>query len=531
MSELVWPVDEVLWPSLGGQVCDWICANLVHGPGDIVGEDVMLSDEHARHLYRLYEVHPTTGRRRFHEAGLMEPKGYAKTELGGWIAAAELLGPVRCDGFDAHDVPVGVPVVDPVIFLAAWSGGQSEELAYNTLKVILEESELADDLNITEQFVERIDGHGKVTAVTRSPNRMDGSRVTFQLYDETHRWVEKAHHTMYRTMQQNAVKRQAADAWSLSITTAFVPGRMSTAEELADKAKAGTTPTFYFHHRYAADSNDLTTQEGREAAVIEARTPELAAWMDVERIAKLWENPDFPHEELEQYWLCRTVASADQVFSMDIIKTRAKPDYEIGRRATITVGFDGSRTMDSTAFVITEVETGFQELKYLWERPVSEPGWEVPADQVEDAWLTLLKEYRVKAAFFDPRWWEVEVARWCESRDGKKAGAKPFYTEAYKQMSAAIRTYVQGWKTGQVTYNGNRAFTEHLANARKYYPGKKDPEGEELFVMSKDRKGSPHKLDIAMSGCLSWAAYIGAGAGADYRRSGSRPGRTQVKVY
>ena len=296
---MVYPVDDVLWPSIGGTVLDWMQAFACHGPGDVVGQPLDPSQEQEREVYRLYEVYPREhereGRRRFHTAGLMKCKSWSKTELMALIAFAELLRRVRCDGFDGEGNPVGRPVVDPLALLFAWSGGQSEELAYHTLKVIAEESELADDLNVTEQFVEKGDGHGVVKSMTRSPNRADGSRASSHGGDRTWRWVDPAHHAIRRITEQNAVKRKDADAWNLT-SPLLRTGRGSVAEELHEQARKGEATGFYFSHRYAADSFDLETMDGRVDAHRDAGT---AGHMDVERIAEQSDDPDFPHEELE----------------------------------------------------------------------------------------------------------------------------------------------------------------------------------------------------------------------------------------
>ena len=65
---------------------------------------------------------------------------------------------------------------------------------------------------------------------------------------------------------------------------------------------------------------------------------------------------------------------------------------------------------------------------------------------------------------------------------------------------------------GDVTYSGQRQFTEHLANARVYEPGCSVGD-EPVRVMTKDRRGSPRKIDIATAGMLSWTAYLRGGAG------------------
>src|SRR5690554_5600210 len=113
--------DGEHWPSLGGQVCDWIEDNLVFGPGDLRGEPAMLDDEKRALIWRMYEVyppeHPQAGRRRFKRVALVLPKGTAKTELGAWIAATELhpSAPVRTIGWDDDGEPIGGPVTDPYI--------------------------------------------------------------------------------------------------------------------------------------------------------------------------------------------------------------------------------------------------------------------------------------------------------------------------------------------------------------------------------------------------------------------------------
>jgi hypothetical protein len=511
------PPDDALWPSLGGQVCDWMTTYLVHGPGDVRGEPLKLSREVERLIYRWYEVSPQTGRRRFHDATWVAAKGVAKTEMGAAIAAAELLGPVRFGGWDGEGNPVGRPVNDPVCYCAAWSFGQADELAFTSLQAMLEESEF--DLTIAETFIERKDGRGRVTAITKSPNRADGSRVTFTLLDEVWRWTERTHKDLYRVLMQNATKRKEADAWSLAISTAFVPGRNSVCEQLHEKAKAGEGG--YFFHRYANDSHDLTTQEGREAAIVEARTPEIAQWTDVERIAEMWDDPAYPHSELEQLHLARPVSSEDQFFPMTIVKEQARPDREIqsraGSRLDVWVGFDGSRTGDTTAFVCT-TEDGFQWCPYLFVPKVGEP---VETAEVDAAWDFICSNFRVRGALFDPRFWETEVARWVKTFRGK-GDVETYFTEAYSKMHRDLRAYVEAWKAKQVTYSGQRQFTEHLANSRIYEPGRSVGD-EPIRVLSKDRKGSPRKVDIAMSAALSWTSYLRGGAGG-VKAKGSRQG-------
>ncbi|HXH63852.1 MAG TPA: hypothetical protein VNG95_06680, partial [Gemmatimonadales bacterium] len=112
------PPDAEPWPTLGAEVCAFIEAELCHGPGDLLGKPVQLSDEQRAWIYRMYEVHPPSldrrkhrilvkdknplaGQRRFQRCALSLRKGSSKTEFAAWIAAAELHsdGPVRVQGW------------------------------------------------------------------------------------------------------------------------------------------------------------------------------------------------------------------------------------------------------------------------------------------------------------------------------------------------------------------------------------------------------------------------------------------------
>lgn len=184
------PVDREPWPSLGGQVCDWIEAHLVFGPGDLRGEPAVIDDEKRALIWRMYEVfpqgHPQAGRRRFKRAGLSLPKGSAKTELAAWLAAAELHAdaPVRCAGWTKKGEPIGGPVTDPFVVLVAYTEEQSDELAYGALRAILEESDIAKDFDIGLERILRKNGDGKAVSLAGSPNARDGARTSFQVFDE-----------------------------------------------------------------------------------------------------------------------------------------------------------------------------------------------------------------------------------------------------------------------------------------------------------------------------------------------------------
>lgn len=512
---IVPPLDDEPWPTLGPQVVAWMESCLVYGPGDLRGQPYKVAPDFAAWLYRAYEVypasHPRAGKRRFKRVAISERKGTAKTEKAAMLAAAEAHpeAPVRCDGFDAYGQPVGRGVNDPYIPLVAYTQEQTEELAFNALHTILSESSIADDFDIG---LERIlvlapNGRaaGKVLALAGSPNARDGARTTFQHFDETHRFTLEALRRAHKTMLANIPKRPMADPWSLETTTAFTPGEQSIAETTMDYAKAIEAgkvkdAKLFFFHRQAGD-HDLTTHEGRYAAVVEASGP-AAEWSDIDTIVSQWDEPDADSNYLERVWLNRARPSTAQAFDLATWNSLTTND-EIPWRAKVTLGFDGSKFHDTTALVATDLLSGHQQLVGFWE-PHKCPDGEVPEDEVTDVVNEAFRKWQVKRFYCDPPYWETAVDRWAGKWGGKRV--VKWWTNRPKPMSFALKAYRHAMQSGEVTHNDDPRFAEHIGNAWRHELSLQDDQGKPLWVIRKERNDSAKKIDAAMAGCLSWEA-------------------------
>lgn len=522
------PVDEVAYPTLGPQVCDFMEQNLVFGPGDLRGQPLVLDDEKRALIFRAYEVYPQghaqAGRRRFKRVGFSLRKGTAKTELASLIAACELHpeAPVRCTGFTRTGEPIGGPVSDPYIPLVAYTEEQSEDLAYGALRVILELSPLGDDFIIGLERIERKKGGGKAVPLATAPDARDGARTTFQHFDETHRFTLPRLVRAHQTMLANIPKRRAADAWSLETTTAPEPGTGSVAEgtmEYARAVAAGLSPDarlFYFH-REASDQHDLTTDAGVRAAVIEASGP-VAEWSDIESIVEQWRDPTSDRAYLERVWLNRLVKSSAQAFDLVQFKALGRTNQVVKPRALITLGFDGGKFDDSTAIVGTEIETGYQWIAGLWEKPLTPrapdaPVWQVPAEEVDRTVRDLFARFTVWRMYADPPYWDSWISLWAGAFG--KDRVIEWRTNRDRQMSAAVESFDTAIREGTVSHDGSRELLRHMGNARREYIGQPDEHGKRPWVIRKDRPDSPNKIDAAIASVLSWEARsdaIAAGA-------------------
>jgi phage terminase large subunit-like protein len=528
MSILMVPeVDEDEWPTVGPQVCAFIEEFLVFGPGDLRGEPARLDDEKRALIYRMYEVYPPghlmAGRRRFKRVALSLRKGTAKTELAAWLAAVELHpdGPVRCDGFDANGLPVGVGVIDPYIPMVAYTEEQSDELAYGALRVILEYSPLAEDFDIGLERIMRRGGDGKAVSLSTSPNARDGARTTFQVFDETHRFTLPKLRAAHRTMLANIPKRFGSDAWSFEITTAPAPGEGSVAEDTMDYARQVADGKIedvrlFFFHRQAGDEHDLSAKAGIRDAVVDASGP-AASWSDIDGIVEQWSDPTADRTYLERVWLNRLVRASERAFDVERWKELADPDYRVANGAKIAIGFDGARWRDATALVGTEIATGFQWLIGIWERPQNIEEWEVPQDEVDLAVEAAFKRWDVWRLYADPPYWESLVAEWA-GRYGEKRVLE-WWTNRTKAMAYAIRSFNSAVQSGQLSHDGNVHLARHVGNACRRMISLHDDQGLPMWTIYKEQPESPHKIDAAMAAVLAWEARNDAIAAGVRQRS------------
>lgn len=521
MSTLVIPPADPSWPSLGSQVCDLIEADLVFGPGDLRGEPAKIDREKRAVIELAYQVYPRghrlEGRRRFNRVALYWRKGKAKTELAAWLMGAEMHpdGPVRCDGFRKEGgtwVPVGRPLSDPFIPMLAYTEKQSEELAYGALYAILADSPIADLFDIGLERIIRADGTGRVLPLAASPKAREGSRITSAHVDEPHLFVYDRLRKAHSTVSANLPKRIESDAWMLETGTMFVPGEGSVAESTWDAgqaiaargARAARDSRLLLIYRGADETHDISTEAGLHAAIVDATGPDAMPWTNVDGIKSQFRQPDADIPHLRKTWLNQAVRSTDQAFDLVAWKSLARPDRLSIPLSWIVLGFDGSRYQDATALIATDVVTGHQWPVGIWERPLGVDEWEVPEDEVDIALDDVMTLHRVWLMLADPAYWESTLGRWQGRYRAERI--KPFPSNRARPMAEAVRSYDGAIRRGELSHSGDTQLTAHIGNAHRLYIDARDDEGKHLFLIRKERPNSPHKIDGAAAGVLSWEA-------------------------
>lgn len=524
-------INDTAWPSLGPQICDFIEAHLTFGPGDLLGEPAIVDEELRAYIQVLYQVYPRrsahAGRRRIKRGALSLPKGSRKTEFAAWLVACELhpRSPVRCVGWDSKDHPIGGPVTDPFIPMVAYTEEQSEDLAFGALYAILTQDacDIGADFDVGLSRIMRIDGRGKAAPYASAPNARDGALTTFQHFDETHHMTSTRLRKAHAAMLRNIPKRKQADGWSLETTTAPVPGAGSIAEDTWDYAKAVADgrikdASLFFYHRQASDDHDLATEAGVRAAVKEARGPVTSRWADMRSIVDQFKDPTADRTELARTWLNRPDKASDQAIDHAAFVKLRKSGHVPEDGALVTLGFDGSRYEDATAIIGTEIATGHQWVVGAWEKPpVKEDGvtWEVPEEEVREAMSAAFRRWEVWRLYADPPFWESIVADWCGEHgevrgSSQERGVVRWRTNDWARMAYACRAYSNAIAAGELSHDAHPLLERHIGNAHRMTLHMRSDDGSSLWVVVKDRKGSPHKVDAAVAAVLSWQARLDA---------------------
>jgi hypothetical protein len=523
------------WFSLGGEVAEFLTGlradgkkstrfhGSIFGPGSLKGDIYRLDPEKLAAVYRAYEIyppgHPLEGRRRFKRVGISWRKGTSKTEWAAEIAYAELhpYGPVRFDHWEGWDdksvFPVGRPVRDPYIPMVAYTQDQAEELAFGALTVICAEGYDADFFDVSLERIIRLDGgrpDGKAVALSGSPNAADGARTTFQSFDETHRQELPRLVAAHETMLGNIPKRPLEDPWTLETTTAGKPGGGSIAEgthkeaQLIAEGKIEEPDLCYFH-REAGPHHDLSTLEGRIAAVAEASegVGEYGPGQFRE-IARQWDRPKADHSYLERVWLNRWTRSDAQAYDVQAFEALGTAE-RIPPGAFVTVGFDGARFKDATAFVLTDIHTGAQMPYGLWERPEDAEEWEIPIDEVNQACEDIFVKFDVWMLYADPPHYVETVSQWENKHPDH---VEEWWTNRRRPMGNAAKAFKEAIDTGVLTHTGDGDYVRHVGNAGRVETNLYDDEGKKVWILGKLKPEL--KFDACMAGVLSWQARLDA---------------------
>lgn len=467
------------FPTLGYDAADWIETYCVRGPGPVQGQAVELTDDDVRFLcwaYMLYpRGHELAGQRVVTDADLSKPKGWAKSELAGFISLFEAFGACRFSHWDNQGEPVGRVITYPFVRCLATEENQTGNTYRNVLYVLEHSEAMAAryryDAGRSRTFIEE-PGGGEIRPSTSGAASKDGGLETFVVADETHLYVLPEHKEMYDTVQRNGRKRRIDQPWILRTTTAFSPGEESIAEDQwmvfesvdCDVLRAIEELGLLVDHSEAPEDFDIKDDEALRVA-LETVYGDKAHIVDIRNMIRVdFRRPGADIAHARRYFLNQRVKAAGKWIEPALYDKRRSP-LKLQRGDQIALGFDGSRTRDATGFVGCRLTDGLLQKLGYWERPATLKRWqewEVPDEEVHQVLEELMTYFDVVMLYADPHWWRQEVDAWHGRWPDKVV---KFDTSKHGRMVYAVDRMETDIGTGAVQFTADPTLRRHFLNA------------------------------------------------------------------
>lgn len=436
--------------------------------------------------------------------------GYACAEHGcscGWEYAYE------------PGEPMGSVRPTPWIQLIAVSEDGTGNV-YKALRPMIELGPLAYLMPKTGEDFIRLPDDGLIEPVTSSDTSRVGARATFVVETEVGFYTARNGMTKVAdTLHRNLAKMSARAALE---TNSWDPSQHSTAQTEYELAKSGKVDDIYVQVTWPPKNLSFANKAERRKIIRivypEDTRRENSGHVELEAIeAEAAAMAEKDPAQASRFFGNGLESGAGAAFDVDDWKALAvKKPHEVPKGALIVIGFDGSKRWDHASMIATEVASGYQWPLGIW-NPEDYPNHETPGAVVTATLDQAMEDFDVWRVYADPPYWEDTIAGWA-GRWGKER-VHEWWTNRTKAMSYAIRGWAEAQTTRAVshcpeTHELCARFSEHVGNAYKSQTGYRD-DGGDLWIVQKERDGSPRKIDSVPAAVLSWEARndaIAAGA-------------------
>lgn len=488
--------------TLGFQVAEWIETHCTIPDGELQGQPYRLTDEQLEFLANFFRIRsdadPERPRSAFFYRGAQFRRAQksGKSPFGGAIVLAHAGGPVVFAGRNAAGEPIGRPHPTPWIQIVA----NSEEQTDNTWSCVYEmalRGALADipGVDIGKMDI-NLPGGGKIEPRSASGRSRLGGRITFALFDESHLMTESSGGVLLATTMRRNLAGMGG-RW-LETTNAYDPSEGSVAQRTAESP----ADDILIDNRPCPRRPDLRN----EAECLELLDIVYgdAWWVDRRRILADARDPA----------TCPTTADAMRYFFniveagvsdlIDAVRWEAATRKgALERGAVIGLGFDGSRSMDTTSLVASRVSDGRWFHIKTWD-PAGYPDHRVPRADVDAVLQAAFQSYDVRYLFYDPHLWQTYGDLW--------AGRWPkrvveFATNSDSRMDDLVTRFLSV-ATSSLTHDGNETLRDHVRAAAIAKGARRRPRPEEdpavisrFLRVVKKRQG--HPIDAAVAGMLA----------------------------
>lgn len=393
------------------------------------------------------------------------PRANGKTMLAAALALAELfLGPRYGE----------------VLCIASNKDQAGHVLKY-AMQLINESDELRYRFQIYADKLVLPENDATLRVLPAEPAALHGYNPSLCIVDELHLVDDKV------WSAATSVRGKRRQSLTLAIST---PSHTieSVMWRLVEHGRLGTDPAFYLREFAAPDGCAVDDVEAWKIANPAMTCPRPFQFIDgMASDLATSREPVFRQLRLGQWvsgvdaWLPFGAWDACQV------------DREVRPGERVTLAFDGSASGDSTALVGCTLD-GHLFVVDMWENP-GDPRWRVSRADVTNAVDMAFARYDVVTLAADPWGWRSEIEAWA-AKHGEHRVIEWNTAHAGRMAPATDRLY-QAVMTKQVSHNGDERLARHMAHC----VAKPTPQGD---LVSKDKKGSPRKIDAAVAAIAAY---------------------------
>ena len=473
-------------PTQGNLAADFIESFCRVPKGEFAGKPMELMPFQRQLLTELFELAPGGGRR-YRRAFWGMPRGSGKSGLASSLALFGLFDPLH----------VGAEVV-----VGAGDRAQARIIFDAARRMIEIDPVISERLRVYKNVIEEPKRGGTFRVLSADAPRAEGLSPSLAIVDEVH---VQPNDDLWSVLALGTSKRR--NSLILGITTAGKKtdshGRDSLAYrlwQLGNQVASGERADLRdFHFRwYGADPKDdpkaeTTWKKANPAYGILVPEEAFAAdaaggvpWDDfLTRRLNLWVSSN-------ESWLPRGSFQACQ------------SDRRIQPGEAIVVGFDGAFNGDCVALVGATLD-GHLEPLAVWEKPVDDPAYQAPIEEVEAAIRDLCRTYDVKEIAADPFRW----ARSLQLLEGEGLPVVSF-PQSTTRMTPATSGFRDEVVTKKLTWGGEPKLAAALARHVDAATIRTDREGRQK--LAKESRASGRRIDLAVAGvmALNRARYYAA---------------------
>lgn len=410
----------------------------------------------------------------------------------------------------------------PEILLCASSDKQAGRLFDAVVSFVVRNPRLHDLVVIREWIgeISRVDRGGKILRMSSSPERLHGYNPSLVVADEVAQWTTPNLRRAWAALTTAGGARQLTQTFTISVAGAAHEREEGILGRLIDQnERMGDVEQRHPALRVSRNHEARTLVYNFQAPTIERddidaiKLANPADWITPAYLQRQSRNPELTDSDFLQFHGCVWSAAEDIWVApnhWDDIEREGDP---IMRGERVTLGFDGSRFMDTTALVACRLDDGMVSVIDAWERPEGKAGrgWEVPVADVNAALDDAMNAYRVVRMYADPPYWQTEIQAWAHAYGDRIV--IPWATNRMTQMSAAVERFRTDAIAGAFAHDGGSLLRRHVLSAhmRKVRVG---------YWIEKASAHSPDKIDAAVAAVLAYEARNDAiDAGLNRERS------------